>query len=479
MRRLAVARLHFCSNSFNRERTRIADFEAHEWRSGEDALALAPAGSELDGLRSFLATRPDWDATVLRSASAPPGGPLAADAFGAWLTDVETGLRTCKYDAVYLSLHGACQAEGDPTADLTILRRLRPILGRTPIVASFDVSANLSDEVPLLLDACSGNRGWPSGGGDAAAIRALEMLELILAGEQRPVGTIVRLPSLLSSLAAPHILADLWYDALPELPETVLDASLFSGFPWADSRLAGASCLVWTDRDSGLARQTAADLAERLGEAGRCPALWRPEAAIAAGLASGARFALLDPADDPMAGSAADTPGLLRALVAEPLPHRAAFGVLHDPAAVAAPLAAGIGGTLDRSFGGRASGEFGAGVPLSVTVERLAEDCPDAEDAAGMLAVFRYGPLSIVVSERRPLRIDLSLFRRAGVPVESLGMLAMKGGMEMDLELAETFPEVLACGCPGPASADLSRLPFQYVPAERRRVAVLDKLGAN
>ncbi len=467
MRRLAVARLHFCSNSFNRARTGLADMQAHEWRSGPEALAAASPESELEGVARFIAGRQDWDATVLRCASAPPGGPLQAEVVGTWLAEVETALRAGRFDGVYVSLHGACQAEGDPAADLTILRRLRMAIGRTPMVASFDVAANLSEEVTLLLDGSSANRSWPRGGGDAAAIRALELLEVIQGGHQRPVGTLIRVPSLLASLAAPSVLPDLWDEELLELPLAVLDASIFSGFPWADSPLTGASCLVWTDRDGRLARQTATRLARRLGEVRPPPALWRPEAALAAGLASGARFALLDPSDDPMAGGAADTPGLLAALLAAELPVPSAIGVFHDPAAVAAARAAGRGGRFEHVFGARVLNEYGAAVRLPVSVEQLEPGTGQGHDAGG-LAVLRHGKVQIVVAERRPSVIDVALFRNAGVDVEALGVLALKAGVQVDFSLAESFAEMLACACPGPASADLMRLPFSYVAASRR-----------
>ncbi len=472
MRRLAVARLHFCSNSFNRGRTGLADVQACEWRSGQDALDMALPGTELDGVARFLAARPDWEAAVLRCASAPPGGPLHADVVGAWLADVEAGLRGSKYDGVYLSLHGACQAEGDPVVDLTILRRLRAVAGRTPIVASFDVAANMSDEMPLLLDGSSVNRAWPRGGGDAAAMRALDLLEIIWTGQQRPIGTLVRVPSLLASLAAPQILADLWEDELLDLPLSVLEASVCSGFPWADSALAGASCLVWTDRDSRLARQTATKFAQLLGAVRPPSPLWRPEAAIAAGLASGAPFALLDPSDDPIAGGTADTPGLLAAMLAASLDRPAAFGVLHDPKAVAAARAAGVGGRMEHVFGGQMSADYGPGVPLTVSVQQVVED---PGDRTGALAVLRQNGMLIVVSERRPAVVDLDLFRRAGIEVEALGVLGIKAGLQVDFSLAEIFPEMLACACCGPASAELGRLPFQYVPAARRGVAASDQ----
>jgi microcystin degradation protein MlrC len=462
MARLAAARLHYCCNSFNARPTRLEDLAAHEWRCGSDAVAGVAAGSDLHGLAAFVAARPGWDATVLRCASAPPGGPLEDAALAAWLDDVEAGLRAGGFDAVYLSLHGACQTESDPNADETILRRVRAIVGRMPVVASLDAAANLSEAIPLLLDGASANRDWPSGGGDAAAIRALTLLESLLAGRTRPIGVLVRVASLLPSVAAPLLLPELWDHDIAPLGADVLDASVFAGFPWSDSGHAGASALVWTDRDAGQARRVARRLAGRLEEARGTAARWRPELALAAGVASGGRFALLDPADDPQAGGMADTPGLLASLVGAALTVPAAFGVLHDPAALAAARGAGVGGRLERSFGAVATAAFGPPVPLATEVERL------VDGADGALAVLRHGLLRVIIADRRPAAVGLDLFARAGIAPDSVQVLAAKAGAAFDVALAEHFPEVLACACPGPAAGDLLSLPFRHVPPERR-----------
>lgn len=468
MPRLAVARLHFCCNSFNPRPTRLEDVAAYEWRCGPDALAGAPQGSELRGLEAFLAERPGWDAIMLRCAAAPPGGPLADDAFEAWLGDVEAGLRAGGFDGVYLSLHGACQTESDPLADVTILRRVRAIVGRMPVVASLDSAANLSEAMPLLLDGASANRGWAQCGGDAAAMRALGMLEGLLLGRTRPIGVLVRLASLLPSLAIPLQLPDIWENEIAPLGPDILDASVFAGFPWADSRQAGGSALVWTDRDAARARGVAIRLAGLLEAARAGAARWRPDLALAAGLASGGPFALLDPADDPQAGGLADTPGLLQMLIAANLSQPSAFGVLHDPATLATARAAGVGATLECRLGAVATTEYGPPVAVSVTVERFVDSLADDPDGAGSLCVLRRGLLRIIISERRPRSVSLAVFARAGLAPEMVHLLAAKAGAAIDFAFAEHFPEVLACACPGPATSDLSQLPYRRVPAALR-----------
>jgi microcystin degradation protein MlrC len=233
--RLAVARLAFFANSFNPVRTGPA---ALSRQSGPAALAAAPPGSDLAGLAAFLAARPNWEASVLCAAAAPPGGPLHAAALGAWLGMVLDGLRGAHWDGVYLALHGAAQAEGDASADLTILQLVRAAIGRTPLVASLHWAANVSERTLLLLDGAAVARGWPAGDGADAARRALALLEGMVTGNLRPVPALVRSPSLIPALAPQHVLPALWAEALDDLPPPVLEAGLLAGFPWAEGPTA-------------------------------------------------------------------------------------------------------------------------------------------------------------------------------------------------------------------------------------------------
>jgi microcystin degradation protein MlrC len=458
--RLAVARLWFCANSFVARRTPLADLRAHEWTNTAHALRHPRPGSELDGVARFLAERRDWRATLLRAASAPAGGPLTAEAFGTWLAEVEGGLRRESFDGVYLSLHGACQAEGDPIADLTIMRRVRAAVGHTPVVASFDMHANLPLETALLLDGASINRVWPHGGADGSALRALRMLEGIVEGRLRPVGALARISA---RTPEPELSA-----AMATMDGTVLDASLAWGFPWGDSPYGGASAMIWTDRDARRARTEVADLAERVQD-------WRPrrprpslevDAAVATALARGeahganaqpARVALLDPADDPLAGGLADTPTLLRALLRAGADN-AAFAALHDPELLAIVRAAGEGATLSRALGARTTREYGAPIAVNTRVVRIV---PGSE-SEGTLAVLRAGGVDILLCEHRPAAIDPALFVRAGIDLASIQVVAIKGAEAARIAFAPHYPTIIACDSPGPACPDLARLPFKY-----------------
>jgi microcystin degradation protein MlrC len=469
MPRLAVARLWFCSNSFTPRRTRAEDLQACEWADGAAAWAdRRDPGGELAGVRSFTASRPDWDVTMLRCASAPPGGPLSAEVFGAWMADLEDALRRSRFDGIYLSLHGACQAEGDPSADVTILRRVRALVGHLPVVASFDLRANLSEETAILLDGASANRAWPHGGGDQAAIRALLLLEGILSGRSRPVGALARVPMVMPEPFLHEALGELWREALPALGAPVLDASVFGGFAWGDSPYAGPSALVWADRDAGVAREVAARLALMLARwrTRLVPRLPTPEAAFAVLPDTGPAL-LLDPSDDPALGGLADTPELLRALLAWVAEGRIAgqvtYAALHDPDLVSACAAAGEGQPIGGALGARTTRLYGQPVAVEGVVS-----CIVVTPGYGRCAVLRAGGVDIVVTEEHPAVIGPELLAQVGLPAERSRLLAVKGAQTARTAFAAIGIEALACECPGPAAPDLMRLPFHYVPANRR-----------
>ena len=239
MPHIAVARLWFEAKSFAPEATPLAAFQSREWVAGDDARSrYRGTATELGGLDAFLRERPTWSATMLRCASAQPGGPMEDQAFATWWEEVAQGLAAGGFDGVYLSLHGACLTESDPQADLTIIRLARAIIGPSvPLVASFDMHANLSPQMVGLLDGASGYRTYPHIDMADTAWRALRLLEARLSG-RRLHGAMAKLPQVLHSFhmrseAGP--MAETW--ALARAMETpaLPDISLFGGFAWGDT----------------------------------------------------------------------------------------------------------------------------------------------------------------------------------------------------------------------------------------------------
>lgn len=482
MPRIAIARLWFEGNSFTPVPTGLDELRSREWVSGAEALArYAGTGTELGGAAAFLDTRPDWQATVLRCTSAQPGGPLTREAYEGWLAEVLDGLAAgAPWDGVYLSLHGACVAAHEPAADLATVRRVRALIGPTPLAASFDFHGNMAPELAKLLDGASVYRTYPHLDMDAVALRALAMLEMRLAG-QRLHGAIVKLPRVLHSFhmrseAGP--MAEVWAEAASLERDGVVEAAPFGGFSWGDTPHAGPSGMAWATTPEAASRAAQAVID---AIAARLPrfdvTLPTPQAALATALAAPPGLvALLDPADNPLSGGVADTPALLRALVESGPAVPTVFAFLHDAAMVAQAAAAGQGASARFALGGKTTDAFGPPVDLDAVVERLTEgrfvnEGPMERGAPvdlGPTAVLRAGLLRIIVTSRKEAAVDPGFFGLHGIDLATTRLLANKAKNHFRAAFSARCSAIVECDCPGPAALDLAALPFRHVPASWR-----------
>lgn len=481
MPHIAVARLWFEGNSFTPVPTPRSAFESREWGSGPAHLArYAGTATELGALGGFLAARPDWRATVLTCTGAQPGGPMTDDAMRAWRQDVEAALKAQRFDGIYLSLHGACVTESDPEADATTIARIRSIVGRdVPITASFDFHANMAPEIADWLDGASAYRTYPHIDMDAAAMRALRQLERRLSGAPRAFGHIAKRPMVLHSFHMRHEagpMAEVWAEAAAAERAPILDASIFGGFAWGDSPYAGPSGMVWAE-DAGAAR----DLAERLADAIAARrdrfavTLPGPSAALAQALAAPPGLvALLDPADNPLSGGIADTPEMLRTLVAARLDVPSVFAFLHDPASVVAAQEAGVGATVTRHLGASITEAFGRPVIVDVQVERLTDgrfvnEGPMERGAPvdlGPSCVLRVGNLRIICTTLKESAVDPGFFALHGIDLQATRLLANKGKNHFRAAFKNRCVAIVECDAPGPAALDLAALPWRHVPRD-------------
>lgn len=478
---IAIARLWFEGNSFTPGTTDLAAFQSREWNAGPAALErYRGTATELGATAAFLDARPDWQATLLRCASAQPGGPMSDAAFALWLQEVLDGLRARRWDGVYLSLHGACITESDPAADLTLLQAVRDAIGpAVPLVASFDPHANLAPAVAGLLDGASIYRTYPHVDMDATALRALAQLERRLQGAPRAHGAMAKRPMVLHSFHmrdAGGPMADAWAEARAIEGGAVLDASLLGGFAWGDSPYAGPGALVFADSPT-LAAAEAARLADAIASrrARFEVTLPRPEAALAAALAAPPGLvALLDPADNPLSGGICDTPGLLRCLLAAALAVPTVFAFLHDAALVRAAQAAGPGARLQRALAGQVTEAFGPPVEAESLVERLTDgrftNSGPMERGApvdlGPTAVLRVGEVRIIVTSRKEAAIDPGFFALHGIDLGATRLLANKAKNHFRAAFAAQCSAIIECDTPGPAALDLAALPFRHVPRD-------------
>ena len=284
---LALARLFIASNSFAPHPDGADGFvhapeTGSEWAAGEAALAgQEGADSELGAVLDFVRDKPDWRLTVLRCAATARQAPLDDDVFADVCGEILTGLDRGRWDAVYLSLHGAAVTTRRLRPELSLISAVRAAAGEAALGATFDQRANLAPEAAQYLSYASAGRGGAPADRKAAAARVLDRLARAAEGRLRPVGSVVKAFTIVPDPGDEEgPLLDV--QALARSLETgpVLDVSVLSGFPYADMPDAGAGAMAFADQDRTAARQAAASVAAAINErraqlwAGADPALY-------------------------------------------------------------------------------------------------------------------------------------------------------------------------------------------------------------
>jgi microcystin degradation protein MlrC len=493
-RRLAVARFWYEGNAFAPLPADMAAFERFEWTSGAAALAAAQGtATELGAVAAFAQAHPEWEVVTLRCASALPAGPIDDVVFDRFAGELSAGIAAGRadggWDAVYLSLHGAAITATRQTPDLDLVRLVRGLMPGIPLGASFDLHGNMEPELAALVDVASVYRTHPHVDMAATAARVLDGLlrcaDGTLATRRVLRNDGVLLPSF-NMRTSEGPMRELEETARALTTGAIIEVGVFGGFPYADTPRAGASVFVVSDASRDADAADAARAAETLcGHIRRlAPAfdvrLPPPEEALAAALASThpGLIVVTDPADNPLSGGACDTPGLLRALLAARVDVPCLFASFADPAVVAAARQAGVGGSIEVTLGGRRGTLFGAGVRLLARIERLTDGvfrnvgpmATGVERRCGgsaVLTVAGQTRVRIIVTAEVVPADDPAFYALHGIETAALRLLCVKAKNHFRAGMGASCSEIIACDAPGPACADLSRLPFRNLRVQR------------
>jgi microcystin degradation protein MlrC len=480
-RKLAIARLWYEANSFSPLRTGLAAFEAREWVSGAAARAhYAGTATEIGGVLALEPEFPDWEFHYLHCAAAPPGGLVEPAAFAAISDRILSGIGERKWDAVYLSLHGAMATVDDPTPELHLLQAVREAIGQVPLAASFDLHGHLSAEMTALLDATSGYHTYPHIDMDEAAKRSLRMLIAKVEGRARPKIAVAKVPSIMPSfnmrtadgpMAELQQLAGMW-----RRQRGMLDVTVYGGFAYGDSPFAGPSVVAVAEKDQKLAQRCANALAAEFLKRKQqfYVRLPRPADGLQQALkAEGTGPAIvLDGADNPLSGGIGDTPALFQALIDAKPPAGTVFAFFWDPPLVETCHQAGIGATIEARLGGRVTLDFGLPVPMTAQILKLTDgkfrnEGPYEHNLpadVGRTVLLEIGAIRVIATESCQTPNDPAYFRLHGIEPESVPLLCVKAKNHFRAAFAGMARCLIDVDCPGPAAAGLFHYKFRHAP---------------
>ncbi len=454
---------HFASTSMTRGRALI-----DKWRGAKHEL-----GGMVDG---SLARQ--WEIVPLLATFAVPSGTIEAEAYerivGEMLAELEAAP---PLDGLLLALHGATVSAGYPDADGEILRRVRQRVGASlPVVTTFDLHANLSQEMALYSTALIGYRSNPHLDQYERGRDAADLMARILSGEVKPVQAL-ETPPLVIEIAqqhTPRMPAKGLYDDLAEVLTWpgIVTASVAMGFYYADVAEMGSSFLAVADNDPQLARRAARWMAQRAWDRRQdfVAPLPSPEEAVkAAAKAERTPVVFMDIGDNVGGGSAGDSTILFAEILRQGVPN--ALVILYDPAAVASCVAAGVRATVDLDVGGKTDDLHGRPVRIQGRVRTISDGCyTETQVRHGGWSDYDQGVTvvvetaeqhSVILTSRRMAPMSLEQVLSLGLHPQRKRILIAKGVVAPRAAYEPVAAEIVLVDTPGSTANNPKHFAYQ------------------
>ena len=469
-----------------------ADFQTRTLIGGTDMLAEARSAAprmlgELPGFVAAMDEAGAWQPVPSLLAMAEPNGPVEQAFFNRLIQRWEDDLTAAgPLDGVYLVLHGAGLTTQDHDPEGTLLTMVRHHVGPDiPVVATFDLHANVSDANVTPLNAFIGYRTNPHLDMRERGAEAAVTLRRLLAGTRTFLARI-RLPIVpptVTQLTASNVpnrpygeLIDLGQQRMTEAPYAgrMLNVSVMGGFAYADTPFNGLTVVV-TATD-----QSAADaLAREIAVAGWQrrdrfrPTLTSLDEAVRLATTTRTPLIFADVADNPGGGGRGNTMVILQAFLQAGVSN-ALVGVIHDPALAREAHERGKASVFEARFnrdGGDAfSKPFAAQARVAALIDgpirgRRGIYANNTLDI-GPAAALNVDGITVIVLTNRHQCADPMFFEAFGLDVAAARIVMVKSRGHFRGGFDEFFrhEQVIEVDAPGLTSPVLSRFPWRHMP---------------
>ena len=468
------------------------DFQTRTLIGGPDLLAEArfPAPRMLGELPGFLAAMDAagaWQPVPSMLAMAEPNGPVEQAFFNHLMRRWESDLRAAGHlDGVYLVLHGAGLTTEDHDPEGTLFGLVRRIVGpATPVVATFDLHANVSDADVTLLNGFIGYRTNPHLDMRERGAEAAALLRRLLTGTQTYLAH-VRLPIVpptvtqLTGADAPNRpygeLIDLGQQRMTEAPYAgqVLNVSVMGGFAFADTPFNGLTVVV-----TATSQRAADGLADEIARAGWArrdrfrPTLTGLDEAVRLARTTATPLIFADVADNPGGGGRGNTMAILRAFHAAGVTN-ALVGVIHDPDLADEAHRKGTGASFQARFNRNGGDAFAKPFTAPAIVAALRDQPITGRRGIyanntldiGPAAALTLDGITVIVLSHRYQCADPMFFEAFGLDIASARVVVVKSRGHFRGGFDEFFrhDQVIEVDAPGLTSPILSRFAWRHMP---------------
>lgn len=402
--------------------------------------------------------------------NATPSAPCSAATFTDHCAQLLDDLAAAgPVDAVLLFLHGAQTAQGEDDCAGRIAAQAREAVGPSvPLGVLLDLHANVTPRLLEAADLVAACKEYPHTDFAEVGGRIWACLKSRGRPEARAWQPVAAFPASTTTRGPmQHFVAAL---RAAEADPAIRSVSAIHGFPHADVPHASAGVLVYAD-DPAAAERTARRLAAAFFDAIIAAAADAPGLGLACALEQ-ARLPARGPvliaerSDNPGAGGAGDVTHLLHALRDAGI-GRCAVALMHDPAAVDAAVAAGVGARLTLLIGGKANALSGQPFPMHAQVCAIRTDAmqPVFDGAIrqplGVSVLLEDGDLSVVVNTIRQQPFGPQVFTEHGLDPRTMDVIVVKSTNHFYNGFAPLVERVIYCDAPGSATEDLAALPYR------------------
>jgi microcystin degradation protein MlrC len=461
---LTTTRRHFKEGSLT-----YGEYMIRAWESAHHEVAGFIAGA-----KEF-----DYELAPTTMAWATPAGPVDDAVLDDVVRGIIAGCRGHAPDGLLVALHGAMVTAKQPSADTEVLRRLRTVFPRMPIIATLDYHGNTTIEMGAHADAIVAYQTYPHVDQKQCGMKAAKLMACMVRGELRPVCAVTKPPMILNLLGQDTdrepMLSLMNQAREAEQRPGMLSVSIMAGFPYADVESMGPSVVAVADDDQELAQQVADELAERMWEVRHdlyvpCP---QPEEAVHRALISDKRpVVLVDLGDNIGGGSAGDSTVLLSEILRQG--GSGAVVVLYSPEGVRAAFEAGVTGTFEGDVGGAVDRLHGEPVHVKGVVRSLhdgkwveteARHGGRRDNDQGLSAVIEIeGPNTLVLNSLRTPPFSLGQLTSLGVDPQHARILVVKAAVAYKAAYAPLHPLIIEVDTPGLTAVSFARFDYKHIP---------------
>lgn len=479
MKRIVIGMIVQESNTFSPIPTTLKDFEDQGLCYGREVLDRYGQKNELGGFVAAARSEKDIELVPTLRACAWAGGRVEQPTFNYLKDELLSRVKDAgSIDGVLLALHGSMVTGelDDPEGEL--LSALRQHLGQIPVMATFDLHANMTALKVKSLTALVGYHTSPHTDLFETGLKAGRILFSTIRGKVRPRIAWRKIPMITpaeshNTMKGP--LKDLMdvVDGI-ERQERVISASLFATQPWLDIRELGWSSVVVTDDDQAKGEQLASSLVESAWRSRRSflvertPVMRAIEETVKI---DGGPVVFCDSADSTNSGAPGDSTVVLKALL-EAAVDCTALIPIRDPEAVRRITEGDVGKTLTLEVGGKLGKRFYQPVKVRAIVKKLgggvlitkSEHEKDAEDNIGKAAVLEVGKIQILITEKPYLGHDPELFRFMGLEPKDTKIVVVKSPVGFRASYEPFAKAIFILDTPGASPSNLKQLDFRKAP---------------